>query len=210
MHTLELDGMLKSGRLTPLALCDILFNKRGFAFGEGYEIINKMLPREPPKSVINFIVSNTQNNLVNTGTINQQNVGSIGQQNVVSVNQQNVGNLKYQRNIIAGALGVTTSAFLSQRINEAFGAQGITWRMNNLDEAYQLIPNTSACCVNANHHHSTDGHSCLYVYRSSVVCNCFSHGKKVLQGEVSRSLREVFFDFDSGSKGVMVKIVQEI
>jgi hypothetical protein len=209
-HTPELGGMLKSGRLTPLALCDILFNKRGFTFGEGYEIINKMMPREPPKSVINFIANHTQTNVLNLGTMNQQNVGSIGKQTVGSVQQQSAGELTRQRDIIAGALGITTSAPLSQRINDALGAHGTTWRVNNLDDAYQLIPNTRACCVNADHHHSSDGHSCVYVYRSSVVCNCFSHGKKILQGEVSRALREVFFDLDRGSKGVMVKIVQEI
>ena len=72
-HNSELDGMLKSGRLTPLALCDILFNKRGFTFGEGYEIIHKMMPREPPKSIINLIVHHTQNNMVNrTGSEREQ------------------------------------------------------------------------------------------------------------------------------------------
>lgn len=38
-HTPELGG--QNGRLTPMALCDILFNKRGFTFGEGYD----MMPR---------------------------------------------------------------------------------------------------------------------------------------------------------------------
>lgn len=191
LYTPELDGMLKSGRLTPLALCDILFDGRGFTFGEGYKIINRMLPKAPPKSVINFIINNgTQNNVYG----NQQNI------------QQNI-----QHNIIAGALGITTSASLSQRINDAIGAREITWRVNNLENgAYQLIPNTNECCVNAGYLHSVDSHSCVYVYRSSVVCNCFSHGKKVVYGDISRSIRDIFFDIADDSNGIMVKMVHKI
>jgi Family of unknown function (DUF5906) len=199
LYTPELDGKIKSGRLTPIALCDVLFNGRGFTFGEGYEIINRMFPRAPPKSVINFIVNNTQNNLLNMGT-----TGDINQQQ--NVQQQN--NLR--QSTIAGALGITSSAPLSERINDAIGTQGLTWRVNNLDNAYQLIPNTSECCVVPGHHHTNDCHSCMYVYKSSVVCNCFSHGKKILQGGESRSIRKVFFDISDNDKGVMVKIVHEI
>ena len=71
-YTQELDGKLKSGQLTPLALCDILFNGKGFTFGEGYQIINRMQPRPPPKSVINFIINHTHNNLLNMGGTDQQ------------------------------------------------------------------------------------------------------------------------------------------
>ena len=189
LYTPELDGMIQSGRLTPLALCDILFDGKGFTFGEGYEITHRMLPKAPPRSVLNLIINN---NLLNLGTINQQNV-------------------QHQQNMIAGALGITTtSAPLSHRINDAIGAQGIIWRVNNLDNAYQLIPDTNECCVNAGHYHTADSHSCVYVYKSSVVCNCFSHGKRIVQGDVSRSIRDIFFDIAEEGKGIMVRIVHEI
>jgi phage/plasmid-associated DNA primase len=190
LYTPELDGMLKSGQLTPLALCDIMFNSRGFTFGEGYKIINRVLPKSPPKSVINFIVNN--NNTVNIGTINQQN--------------------NIQQNIIAGALGTSTSVSLSQRINDILGIYETTWHVNKLENAaYQLIPKTRECMVQQGHIHTTDSHSCIYVYRTSVVCNCFSHGKKSMYGVKSRLIREIFFDMaEDSSKGVMVKIVNEL
>ena len=194
----ELDGKLKSGQLTPLALCDILFNGKGFTFGEGYQIINRIQPKPPPKSVINFIVNHTHNNLLNLGVINQQN----GAHNV-------------QQTVIAQALGryATPAAAhsLSERINAVFGASGLTWRVNKLDNAaYQLVPNTTECCVQRGHVHSTSDHSCVYVYRASVVCTCFSHGKQLLQGAASRTLRDLFFDIPADGKGVMVKVVQEL
>jgi hypothetical protein len=206
LYTHELDGMLKSGQLTPLALCDIMFNGRGFTFGEGYQIINRVLPKSPPKSVINFIVNN--NNTVNINTINQQNNVQLGAPHPKQ-GQNNV-----QQNIIAEALGMTTSTLtsLSQRINEALGIDKTTWRVNKLDNAaYKLISNTSECCVQKGHFHTTDSHSCMYVYRSSVVCNCFSHGKKSMYGVKSRLIREIFFDMaEDSSKEIMVKIVDKL
>ncbi len=192
-YTPELDGMLKSGQLTPLALCDILFNGRGFTFSEGYEIINRVMPREPPKSVINFIMNNVQNTLVNFGNISQN-----AQYNV-------------QHNVIAGALGATEAASMSERINVAMGIEGVTWRVNNLDStAYQLIPDSRECCVQTGHVHMSDSHSCMYVYKTALICNCFSHGKRVVQGFVSRAVRDLFFEISEGGKGVMVQMVHRI
>ncbi len=185
LHTPELDGKIKSGMLKPLVLCDILFNKRGFTFGEGYEIINRIVPRPPPKSVINFIVNN---NVLNLGTINQQNV--------------------QQQNVITGAID---RCDMSQRINNAIGWSGTTWKVKNLDNAsYQLTADTTECCVVPGHQHTTGGHSCVYVYKSSAVCHCFSHGKRVLQGGISRSIREVFFDLAEDGKGAIAKLTREI
>ena len=192
-YTPELDGKLKSGQLTPLALCDILFNGRGFTFGEGYEIINRVLPQEPPKSVINFIVNNAQQTVVNLGNVQQQ--------------------TNVQQNVIAGALGVTAATSLSDRINQVIGAGDMTWRVNNFDDAaYQLIPNTRECCVQPGYHHSSDSHSCLYVRKTALTANCFSHGNRVIAGDVSRNLRDLFFEIGKSNRGqgVMVEIVHRI
>jgi hypothetical protein len=172
-----------------------------------------MPPQSPPKSVVNFIINNMHNNQ----TTNQLNLGGSGTINQTQANQQthnvqhqtNAHNIQHQ-NIIAGALGIASSASLSDRINTAMGTEGITWQVNNGEKSsYQLVPNTRECCVAPGHVHTSDNHSCIYVYKSSVVCNCFSHGKKTLEGNVSRLLREIFFDFTK-SKGVMVKIVHHI
>ena len=184
-YTEELWGKIRSGQLTAFALIDVLCDGRGFTFGEGYQIINKVEPREPSKSVVNFI---TQNNLTNYGS------GSVNQQQ-----------------IIASALGVPINGgSLSERISKVIGSEGITWRINNLDNAYQLIADTKQCCVDTDHAHTDDNHSSIYVRKTSVVLSCFSHGKRVLQGALSRSIRELFFDLSRSSEGVMVSIVNDI
>ena len=196
-YTPELAGKLKSGRLTPLALCDILFDGKGFTFGDGYKIINRMSPKTPPKSVINFIVNN---NVLNNGIIG--NLSQSGQQN-----QQN------QQNLIAGALSASAPISRSDRINCAIGTSsetGIAWKISDYNGSYQIVPDTRECCVEVGHQHTEVGHSCLYVHRSSVVSNCFSHGKRVITGDVSRSIREIFFDMGEEKKGIMVRVIHEI
>ena len=124
----------------------------------------RVQPQEPPKSVINFIVNNAQQTVVNLGNVQQQ--------------------TNVQQNVIAGALGVTAATSLSDRINQVIGANNMTWRVNNFDDAaYQLIPNTRECCVQPGYHHTTDSHSCLYVRKTALIANCFSHGNRVIAGD---------------------------
>ena len=196
LYTPELDGMIKSGQLTPLALCDILFNGKGFTFGEGYEIINKVFPKTPPKSVINFIVNNIQNNnVLNMGTMNIQ---------------QNSAVAEYVMPRMSSSSGSCSSS-ISQHINDILGTKGFTWKVEkNEKKGYKLIPNSTYCCIDPAHKHSADCHSCFFVYKSSVISSCFSHGKEVVEGALSRSIRDLFFDIHTESKNVMVKIVHEI
>jgi hypothetical protein len=100
----------------------------------------------------------------------------------------------------------------SQRINDAIGCEGITWEVNNLDNmTYQLIPDTKECCVATGHFHNSYSHSCVHVYKTYVVCNCFSHGKRVVEGQVSRAIREIFFDISDNNNivDVLISVAKE-
>ena len=164
--TPELEGMLQSKQLTPVALVDILYEGRGFMFGDGCRIVHRMLPQIPPADVVQFIQNNitTNNNVQINVTMNEP-----------------------------------LPSELSDRLSTAYGIV-TTWIVKELDNAYQLTPDTSRCCVNTDHTHSQTGHSCLYVRKNAVTANCFSHGKRVIEGDISRNIREMFFTYSTESK----------
>ena len=161
--TSELEGMLQSKQLTPVVLVDILYEGRGFMFGEGCNIVHRMLPQSPPANVMQFIQNNITNN--NNVQIN------------VMINEQN-----------------KNASELSDRLSTVYGIL-TEWTVKRVDNAFQLTPNTDRCCVNIDHRHSHTGHSCLYVRKKSVIANCFSHGKRTIEGDISRDIREMFFTY---------------
>ena len=182
----ELKESIKSGQLRPDVLVDILYKKRGFVYGEGYNIVNKIPPQKPPQYIINFITIN-QNNSINNSTVQNSNIG---------------GNT-------AGIGAVAHTAPHVSNINDAIGSD-VDWKIkHNNDGCYILTPNTTQCCVDTNHQHSETEHSCLIVRKSSVTAQCFSHGTKMIQGAQSRSLREIFFGFQSAGTA-MAKVVDLI
>jgi hypothetical protein len=70
------------------------------------------------------------------------------------------------------------------------------WDIKEIDKnCFQLIAKSGLCCVDNSHVHSEPGHSCVYVRKTSVIANCFRHGKRIITGAESRYLRESFFDF---------------
>ncbi len=75
--TEELSKFLKNGKIDEKVLCEILHNKRGFMFGEGCEIIHRMLPQPPPAAVYNLIINNQVNMTINNTTINSVSVGGL-------------------------------------------------------------------------------------------------------------------------------------
>ncbi len=181
--------MIKSGQLAPNVLIDVLYDGRGHVFGDGYDIIHKMLPQKPSKSVINTCIVN-QNNISNSKLYNSD-----------------VGN------ITIGSNNSQTSSLPSVRpygssINKALGSD-VKWSVEELGNAYRLIPDTNQYCVNTEHRHSEPKHSCIYVRRLSVIAHCFSHGRTVIQGQMSRYLREVFLKY-STSNGILTKTFDEI
>ncbi len=151
-RTPEIEGIIKSGPIHPLYLCNILSAKdEGVIFGEGYEIVKKMDPQNPPESIINLIINN---------------------------------------------ISTTSLSIISQIINKVIGAHEIMWKIEECTErdAFILIPQTTECCVVTGYYHTCERESCLYVYKSSVVCYCYHHGKRLLIGSLSRSIRNIFFD----------------
>ena len=167
-RTPEIEGIMKSGPIHPLYLCNILSAENdGFIFGDGYNIIKRMLPQNPPKSIINFICNNIYDKT----------------QNILG------------RNVSECIKSVSP---ISQLINNIIGAHEIVWDIEEGSERgpFILIPQTTECCVVTGYYHTGEKQSCLYVYKSSVVCYCHSHGKRVLTGSLSRSIRNIFFDIE--------------
>ena len=85
---------------------------------------------------------------------------------------------------------------ISKRINKVIGAQDdIIWETEECNEGslYILVPRTTECCVVPGCHHTSIEQSCLFVYKSYVVCNCHEHGTRALKGPLSRSIRDIFY-----------------
>lgn len=91
---------------------------------------------------------------------------------------------------------------MSGKINEIMGLD-CAWTVVSLDNgAYKLTPKTRACLVKTLRTqpglgdilHSREEHSCLMVYKTAVVAQCFSHNKLSITGIVSSRLRSLFFD----------------
>ena len=200
----ELKESIKSGQLRPDVLVDILYNKRGFVFGEGYNIVNKMAPQKPPQYIINFITIN-QNNSINNSTVQNSTIGG----NTAGIGAEAVYHLQSRGTGQAGSknsINVAQIAYRASRVNSVIGTD-VDWTIAQLDDTcYKLIPKSTRCCVNTDHQHSDVEHSSLYVRKSSVTANCFSHGTKQIIGAQSRSLREIFFKFESADTA-MAKVV---
>lgn len=99
----------------------------------------------------------------------------------------------------------------SQKSVNAVLDSNVAWTMTKENEnSYMLVPDARQCCVDVQIEHTQKGHSCVYVNRNSVVLNCFSHGKRVLQGELSKRLRELFFEYKSVGKQGVSELVNEL
>lgn len=176
------DG-IKSGQLEKDVLIDILSDGKAIFFGNGYEILNRVRPTLPPRKLVQQIIFNTQ---VNIGSIN----------NTVNNTIVNTGALPSDKSV-----------------NFVLGWD-FTWKITKeKEDSYMLVPNSKLCCVDGVTLHSQTGHSCVYVNRSCVVLHCFNgaHGKRVLQGDVSKRLRELFFNYKSRHKDRGVtELVEEL
>ena len=85
-------------------------------------------------------------------------------------------------------------------VNAVLGCN-VAWKMTKEnDDSYMLVSDSHQCCVDTQVEHQQKMHSCVYVHRTSVVLNCFSHGKRLLSGEPSKLLRELFFEYKSEAK----------
>ena len=169
----ELTTYLKNGPLMADALIEVLGNKRGFFFGEGCSILHRIPPSLPPADVSRLIINNYFHTEVNISTV---------------------------RNTTVITPPVMPS---SDRISAALQCQ-VPWTITReSDDCYALVPATRQCCVVTEAQHSREGHSCVYVHRNAVVLNCFSHGKRLLRGDISRELRALFFELKSaGADGI--------
>ena len=102
----------------------------------------------------------------------------------------------YNTQVNIGSINVNSDTFPSDKsVNEVLGWE-FTWNMSKeTANSYRLVPDTDMCCVDGVTRHSHAGHSCVFVNRSCVVLSCFNttHGKKVLEGDVSQRLRVLFF-----------------
>jgi hypothetical protein len=187
----ELRDSIKSGKLKPRVLVDVLYKNRGFVYGEGYDIINRMPPQKPPQYIINFITIN-QNNSVNNSTLNNSTVGN-------TIGQRSEPERYHIQSKMGCGCGVDKASndIHSSKVNVALGSN-VDWNIAQMDDTcYKLTPKTTQCCVSTGHHHDREDHSCLFVRKSSVVANCFSHGNRVIDGARSRALRETFFGYKS-------------
>lgn len=170
----ELKDSIRSGKLIPHALIDILYEGCGYVFGEGYSMVHKMPPQKPPKYVIKFITNNIMN--IKNSTVTNS-----------TLNNTSTLNIKVQKD-----------SPRTYDINNVLGSNVAEWKVAQIGDAlYKLTPASGYCCVDPDHFHSDESHSCLIVRRQSVIAQCFSHGKKTIEGDVSRSVRELFFKFKS-------------
>ena len=100
----------------------------------------------------------------------------------------------FNTQINIGTVNIATGTLpSSDPINAALHTD-VSWTVTQEDnQTFMLVPATRQCCVQTQVQHTHPGHSCIYVHRTSVVLTCFSHGKRLLQGEVSQRLRALFF-----------------
>ena len=72
------------------------------------------------------------------------------------------------------------------------------WTIKELDDkCFQLITNSTTCCVDNAYNHTEPNHSCLYVRKMSVIAHCYRHGKRIITGAESRRFRDAFFDYST-------------
>ena len=98
----------------------------------------------------------------------------------------------------------------SEDVNFALNCN-VKWIIKVYDNnMYKLEPDTLQCCVDITAKHTNTMHSCVCVYRNSVVLMCYSHGKRLLTGNASKRLRALFFNYkDTPEKGVS-ELVDEL
>ena len=165
-------------------LIDVLYDGRGFMFGDGCSILHRMVPQVPTANTVQFIVNNSVTNNV--------------QINLTHIDQH----ATEHKSVIPSDL--------SERLYEVYGTPQIAWTLKKLDDAYQLIPTTYRCCVDLQHVHSAADHSCLYVRKNSVTATCFSHGKKLLEGPLSRTIRELFYTFADDATDPVTTLIDAV
>lgn len=203
----ELKSVLKSGPLKPYVLIDILHNNRAFTYGKNYSIVNKLVPQKPSRSIITFITINQNNTVgINNSTFHKD--VNIGQASTACNSVSKDVDISETSDQLMISKVTDEKSSISSSINDIIGSN-VDWKIVKLSDAYQLVPSTKECCVETDFTHSEIGHSCIYVHKTSVVLNCFSHGKKILEGRMSKYIRELFFTYKS-STGIMTDIVERI
>ena len=195
----EYDETITSKEIAKDVLIDILSDNSAVTFGPLYQILQRPEINEVPP-VYPEVKMYLTNNILNMGTMNQQNIQhphySLG-------HRVSNPSTDYMMPHIGNSM--------SQQINDILGTEGFTWKVERQGKnSYKLIPNATYCCIEPAHNHSEECHSCYFVHKSSVVSSCFSHGKEVIEGVLSRSIRDLFFDIHTEGKSIMVKIVHEI
>ena len=178
---------LKSGYLDPAALVEILWNKKTYTYGKGYETIYKIPPQVPSDKIQIFL------------TINQH----------ITIN--NYSNTYSENNTLCTPHGVSASTVpdtISNKVNKLLETD-CKWKVIKHDEDYKLTPVTNICCVEDGYVHTEAEHSCIHVRKKSVFITCFRHGTIMLKGNKSRLLRQIFFNLEE-TAGVMTNIVERI
>ena len=190
----EYDETITSKEIAKDVLIDILSDGSAVTFGPLYQILQ--LPDTVPPvypEVKMYLTNNIQNNVLNMGTMNQQNIQHPHYSASTDYMMPHIGSSIYKQ------------------INDILGTEGFTWKVERQGKnSYKITPKATYCCIDPAHNHSEECHSCYYVHKSSVVSCCFSHGKEVVEGALSRSIRDLFFDIHTENKNVMVKLVHEI
>ncbi len=181
---------IESGPLYPHVLIDVLYDGKGYVLGNGRELGH---------------------------------IGDISQSPVVNVNIDQ--SVKYNKCIVNNTHVSTSSAHVNahalassapvnndhdtvRALNDALGSD-IDWIVSKIGNVYKLFPETDQCCVCTDEVHSTRV-SCVNVHKSSVVLSCEFHGNRVLSGDLSRSIREIFFSYNTKAPSAVADMVCQL
>ena len=178
----EYDKTITSKEIAKDVLIDILSDGSAVTFGPLYQIIQSPAEKVPPlyQEVKMHLTMNNFGNIVTTN-------------NYINSKQ----NDSYTRT------NFSTSTGNYENLSDS-------WIIKELDnKCFQLITKSTTCSVDNTYNHSEPNHSCLYIRRMSVIANCFRHGNKIITGNESRYLRNIFFDF-SNSKGVLAETFDDV
>ena len=111
-------------------------------------------------------------------------------------------------------IGTDPIATSTQPSSEAINAvlrTDVSWTVTQEDpQTFMLLPATHQCCVQTQVQHTRAGHSCIYVHRTSVLLTCFSHGKRLLHGEMSQQLRDLFFERRAARSDGVTALVEQL
>lgn len=178
----EIKKALKNGTIKSDDI-DVQYENGVYTYEHGQKIINRVMPQKPLQYTINFIVNNSINNstIINS-TVNQS-------LNTVTPNLHPISDQM-------------SDVCKNEHISSALEMEVDDWSVTCVHDAYRLVPRpikdggVTVCCVDTDKYHAGDfQHSWIMVRKLSVTCHCLIHGKKTIMGPVSRSVREVFFDF---------------